>query len=207
MSKSPCLSGSAHERAEAIVGRCGGGREGKDGWMVPCPAHDDRSPSLSIKADGDKVLLHCFAGCEKTAIVAAIAIDMRDLFVDDAPLPRRSPRPAKPPKRKMPPEGMADPVALAFAVDLVIDDVEMLTVDGLVTVLKQAASDPVQWLWLERAFAQAGMTPAVVWQALFPTTPYPYLPAPSTRPPRNHAAPVMMQGRPLSTVRLGNEPA
>ena len=38
-----------------------------------CPAHDDRSPSLSLKVgDGGKLLLKCFAGCEYSAIKAAL---------------------------------------------------------------------------------------------------------------------------------------
>jgi hypothetical protein len=48
-----------------------------------CPAHDDRNnPSLSVKAEDAKVLLHCFVGCEAEDIVAAIALEMSDLFYD-----------------------------------------------------------------------------------------------------------------------------
>lgn len=41
--------------------------------MCRCPAHDDATPSLSVtgKADG-RVLLHCFAGCEGGAVIAAL---------------------------------------------------------------------------------------------------------------------------------------
>ena len=46
-----------------------------------CPAHDDRNnPSLSVRAEDDKVLLHCFVGCEAEDIVAAIGLKMGDLF-------------------------------------------------------------------------------------------------------------------------------
>ena len=54
------LSGSARERTLGIVERCGGGRERHGKWLLPCPAHDDDDPSLSITYDGDKTLLHCF---------------------------------------------------------------------------------------------------------------------------------------------------
>ena len=37
-----------------------------------CPAHDDKNPSLSVKQDGDRLLLHCFAGCEYEAIVEVL---------------------------------------------------------------------------------------------------------------------------------------
>jgi putative DNA primase/helicase len=42
------------------------------GWLGRCPAHDDRCPSLSIKAVEDRILLHCFAGCSYEAITAAL---------------------------------------------------------------------------------------------------------------------------------------
>lgn len=55
-------------------------RYGK-GWVACCPAHEDRDPSLSIKeAEDGKVLLHCFAGCETKDVLAAIGLDLRDLF-------------------------------------------------------------------------------------------------------------------------------
>jgi len=48
-----------------------------------CPAHDDRNnPSLSVKAEDDKILLHCFVGCEAKDIVAAVSLEMSDLFKD-----------------------------------------------------------------------------------------------------------------------------
>jgi hypothetical protein len=196
MGRHACLAGSAEERALAIVGRCGAGRKGKHGWLVCCPAHEDRSPSLSVTAKGDHVLLRCFAGCTAAAIVEALALSMGDLFADDDWRPPLHPKPTK---RKEPPPGLADPLALAFAVDLVIDDVEMLTVEGLVAVLKQAAGDPLQWLWLERAFHQAGMTPEVVWQVLYPHAECPY----PCRRTATAPGPVQIQGRPLPSIRLG----
>ncbi|MEM1330161.1 MAG: DUF3987 domain-containing protein [Planctomycetota bacterium] len=52
-----------------------------DGWTSCCPAHDDRSPSLSI-SDGDdgRVLLHCHAGCQTTEVLEALGLHMSDLF-------------------------------------------------------------------------------------------------------------------------------
>lgn len=48
-------------------------RTGPRSWQACCPAHEDRSPSLtiSIGADG-KLLLHCFAGCSFKEIIDAI---------------------------------------------------------------------------------------------------------------------------------------
>lgn len=41
-------------------------------WMAKCPAHEDSNPSLSIREDGDKILLHCHAGCSQTDVIAAL---------------------------------------------------------------------------------------------------------------------------------------
>ena len=50
--------------------------------MSFCPAHDDCThPSLSLKAENGKLLLHCFAGCQPEDIVSEIGLQMKDLFV------------------------------------------------------------------------------------------------------------------------------
>lgn len=50
-----------------------------------CPAHGDKTPSLSIKEGEDgRVLLHCFSGCPVEEIVAAMGLKMIDLFAEDA---------------------------------------------------------------------------------------------------------------------------
>jgi hypothetical protein len=49
--------------------------------MSFCPAHDDRSnPSLSLKAEDGRLLMHCFAGCHPEDIVSKIGLGMKDLF-------------------------------------------------------------------------------------------------------------------------------
>ncbi len=58
---------------------------GDSSWMACCPAHTDKNPSLSIKEtqDGD-VLLHCFAGCGVDDVLAALGLEMSDLFSKQA---------------------------------------------------------------------------------------------------------------------------
>ncbi|MBK6590648.1 MAG: DUF3987 domain-containing protein [Acidobacteria bacterium] len=53
--------------------------------MARCPAHDDKSPSLSITEKDDKVLVHCFAGCTPDEILSAVGLEFRDLFLNDEP--------------------------------------------------------------------------------------------------------------------------
>lgn len=63
-----------------ILSRLQGVRRSPNGWMARCPAHEDRSPSLSVREGEGKVLLHCFAACSIEAICAAIGVRVSDLF-------------------------------------------------------------------------------------------------------------------------------
>lgn len=51
--------------------------------MVTCPAHDDRQPSLSVKAGDTAIALHCFGGCDPADIMAALGLVYGDLWPDD----------------------------------------------------------------------------------------------------------------------------
>ena len=56
------------------------------GWQARCPAHEDRTPSLTIsEGDDGRTLVHCHAGCTAEDIAAAVGLTLRDLFVDIAP--------------------------------------------------------------------------------------------------------------------------
>ena len=52
-----------------------------DRWQARCPAHDDRSPSLSVAELPDQTLLvRCWAGCSVNEIVGAVGLQLKDLF-------------------------------------------------------------------------------------------------------------------------------
>lgn len=56
-------------------------RTGRDRWVAKCPAHKDKTASLSVRELEDgRVLLHCFAGCEVGAVLGSIGLDLVDLF-------------------------------------------------------------------------------------------------------------------------------
>ena len=61
-------------RLEKVTDR-GGGQ-----YSACCPAHEDKSPSLSIRETDDRLLLRCFAGCGANEIVAAVGLSLADLF-------------------------------------------------------------------------------------------------------------------------------
>ena len=61
------------DRLEKVTG-------GKGKWMACCPAHQDKSPSLAVTEADDRVLVHCFAGCDTQDVTAAIGLNVADLF-------------------------------------------------------------------------------------------------------------------------------
>ena len=55
---------------------------GEGRWFARCPAHDDSSPSLSIRDTGETILLNCFAGCNATDVLSAIGMEWKDIYPD-----------------------------------------------------------------------------------------------------------------------------
>jgi hypothetical protein len=54
---------------------------GSGRWLARCPAHQDKSPSLSVRAlDDGRWLINCFAGCEPGDVLSSIGLTMSDLF-------------------------------------------------------------------------------------------------------------------------------
>lgn len=51
-------------------------------YMARCPAHEDSSPSLSMRQSGDRVLVHCHAGCTFQQISDAVGLSPREWFSD-----------------------------------------------------------------------------------------------------------------------------
>lgn len=66
---------------EAVLGRLQGVRRNGSGWKALCPAHADHNPSLSVRENNGKILLHCFAGCTVEAICDALKIKVANLFL------------------------------------------------------------------------------------------------------------------------------
>ena len=56
-------------------------QSGPGRWMAKCPAHKDRTASLSIReADDGRVLINPFCGCDPSDVLAAIGLTFADLF-------------------------------------------------------------------------------------------------------------------------------
>lgn len=63
---------SLEARGREIVERLGGEWR-RSGGMCHCPAHDDRTPSLSVRPGERRLLFHCFAGCETGKVIRALS--------------------------------------------------------------------------------------------------------------------------------------
>lgn len=75
-----------HISDDAIIRRAlsrldGVKQTGAGRYIAKCPAHDDRSPSLTLRETNDgRVLLHCFSGCATEDVLAAVGLTFSDLF-------------------------------------------------------------------------------------------------------------------------------
>jgi hypothetical protein len=96
--------------ADRVLGALTGvRRSGPDRWSAVCPAHADRRPSLSVRElDDARLLVHCHAGCSVAGVVAALGLQLQDLFPDQ---PGRSPGSGAP--REPRPWSAADLLRLA----------------------------------------------------------------------------------------------
>jgi hypothetical protein len=56
-------------------------RTGPCKWLACCPAHEDATPSLSVKeGDDGRLLLKCWAGCSVDEVVGSLGLTLADLF-------------------------------------------------------------------------------------------------------------------------------
>lgn len=72
--------------AQALLSRLEAVRETKPNqWLARCPAHGDRSPSLSIRETSDgRILVHCFAGCQVEDVLGILGLEISILFPESS---------------------------------------------------------------------------------------------------------------------------
>ncbi len=75
-----------------LLSRLDGVKPAGDGkWVARCPCHPDTKPSLGVTVGKDgRLLLFCHAGCKTEDLLAAIGLEMKDLFASP---PRRKGKP------------------------------------------------------------------------------------------------------------------
>jgi len=65
-----------------FLGRLDRVRKCGSGYIAQCPAHEDKTASLSLTSGDDgRVLLHCFAGCSASDVVTSAGLTIGDLFI------------------------------------------------------------------------------------------------------------------------------
>lgn len=69
-------------RGDALIARIEGVRDrGSGQYIAKCPAHSDRTASLSVKCcDDGRVLIHCFAGCEPDDVLGAVGLEFSHIM-------------------------------------------------------------------------------------------------------------------------------
>jgi hypothetical protein len=111
-----------------------------DRWLAKCPAHEDRSPSLSLRElDDGRVLLHDFGGCEVGAVLAALGLSLPDLF--DKPLGNFPPSRSRIPARDL--------------LEIISEEVSVAAI-VIADVLAGKAVDEEDWRRLSQAAARIG---------------------------------------------------
>lgn len=136
--------------ADRLLSRLEGVRQtGPGRWIAKCPAHEDRSPSLSIRelTDG-QLLLRDFAGCAAADVVQAAGLTLADLFPDGGSSHHHGWR--------KPPRIPAGDLLLLAARELVVASV--ITVD----VIEHRAIDDPTWARLAQCAARLGRLAAEV---------------------------------------------
>ena len=68
---------AVRERLEGVTGS-------GPSFTARCPAHDDRDPSLSVADKGDRIVIHCHAGCETRDVLEAMGLSWSDVFSESA---------------------------------------------------------------------------------------------------------------------------
>ena len=107
-------------------------RRGPDRWLARCPAHRDRTPSLSIREGYDGcALLYCFAGCSTYNVLDAIGLDMADLF------PRR---PQSSSSTSLARRRVAPPIPARDALELLEEE----TIRVEITAIRLAQGEPIE---------------------------------------------------------------
>lgn len=68
---------------DAVLGKVDGLQGTGPRYRAICPAHASKNKTRTLAifdADNERVLLHCFAGCDVESIVQSIGLQLEDLF-------------------------------------------------------------------------------------------------------------------------------
>lgn len=59
-------------------------RHGHGKYMCRCPAHNDKTASLTVTDNGDgRILINCFAGCDTYTVLRSVGLDWQDVMPEN----------------------------------------------------------------------------------------------------------------------------
>jgi DNA primase len=109
-------------------------------WVARCPAHEDGSPSLSIRESDGKLLVYCFASCSVANVMQAVGLSLSDLF--ESPLGHYF----KPSKSRIPARDL---------LEIMSEETSIVAIIAADLLEKRAISD-ADWQRLAQAAARIG---------------------------------------------------
>jgi len=63
-------------------------KSGTNKWISCCPVHDDKTPSMGVWDEGERIIMHCLGcGAKGPEIMGALGLPIGMLFKDDNGLP------------------------------------------------------------------------------------------------------------------------
>jgi hypothetical protein len=81
-------AGPARMTLDQFLDRFSHVRANGKGYRAECPGHASASKqSLSIRPDGDTILIHDFGGCATADVLAKVGLTLADLYLDGSPSP------------------------------------------------------------------------------------------------------------------------
>lgn len=79
------MTDAAYERVTRALAEVTRWRPPNDKGDFLCPAHDDRTPSLSVNRGNKGVVLKCQAGCDTAEVLRRLNLSASDLFDEERP--------------------------------------------------------------------------------------------------------------------------
>jgi hypothetical protein len=63
-------------------------KSGTNKWIACCPVHEDKTPSMGVWDEGERIIMHCLGcGAKGPEIMGALSMPVRMLFKGDDSMP------------------------------------------------------------------------------------------------------------------------
>jgi len=152
-------------RATELAAALGARRAGASRWMARCPAHQDKSPSLSIREQGGRTLIHCFSGCDQEAVIDALrelGLWPRRERTDGSPRGPRDPDRSADLERAVYWRMAAQPLADQLLEELPLEDSARRDLTSLARALRDPSPDVLLGAYRSCRFTNALITAGLV---------------------------------------------